>query len=299
MDNLLNINLKDFIKKNNTKIDLYFKNIKNNENIKIESINSNINIYNLKNYLRQSLNEINNIKLFHKGILLDDKLNLNDYNIKSLMMINYEIINELKNESDNLRVLKKILNKFNNDQSIDAIKDISQYMIINNSKNKLLNKEFTDISMQIKIEKINREKKIINIILCDEFFFKEENVNQNYIEDTNNDEIYNNEDKEFENAQIYGLAKLIKLTPDIPDYNPNIDDKILKLYVKLEEDELKFKSRYKEYYNKHLPMLNMINEILKDKLIKFYVIQNKITNSEISKLIYENNQKLSNNIFIY
>ncbi len=255
--------LKEFIGGSN--IDINFKN--NDKLFTLNDIDKNIKIIELKNKLSEKTNE-SNVNLIFNDKELDDNLTINEYNINNNDTINYFIKNNNNINNDiyelNVIIIVKLLIKIKNDSDSDT-----QYIMSFNSKNHLLKKD-DDILKQVLLDKIDKDKKNINIILIDEDFFKTEKNNKNYIRSGNSKEIIDNiQDLELENAQIYGLAALESNIPDITDYNKD-DEKIIKLYTKPINKSFEFVSRYKNYYNSKL---SIINEALKEKKVNFYVIK--------------------------
>jgi len=268
------LNLKDMIKqkylnlKGGKMIQLFIKDegsqtktIDIDENSLVSDIQT---IYQVKFGIKQEL------LIRYLGRILDKTKNLSFYKIENLstIYISRIIKIEMNPRANELfsNVIQKLITDYNENTQI--ILSMFSKNILSKDRN------FVEINQQLKINKINDDKKIINIILYDSNFFIPTPI-RDIILEGNPEEItfkgigIPDPDYELENAQIYGLAKLKYEIPKIESFIES-DKMLLRKYKKDAGEDITFISRYNIYYNQYIKDINLK---LKNKEVNWYILQ--------------------------
>ena len=221
-------------------------------------------IYQVKFGIKQEL------LIRYLGRILDKTKNLSFYKIENLstIYISRIIKIEMNPRANELfsNVIQKLITDYNENTQI--ILSMFSKNILSKDRN------FVEINQQLKINKINDDKKIINIILYDSNFFIPTPI-RDIILEGNPEEItfkgigIPDPDYELENAQIYGLAKLKYEIPKIESFIES-DKMLLRKYKKDAGEDITFISRYNIYYNQYIKDINLK---LKNKEVNWYILQ--------------------------
>jgi len=279
-------------------INIFLREYHTNNRIRSITIEENSLVSEFKSKIREQLSIIN-FKIFNGTKELEEDISLVDYNIYDNSDLRIKILKDLSSEfligkELFVQLIKKLIKENDAD---------TQTFVSEGSKNLLSHPgEFLEINQQIQLQHILTTKKKINIILIDNHFFKL--VGGHRIREPTKEELdtdicarasSNNsssssssiicEDLPLDSAQIYGLAKLQREIPDIPTFTET-DNLIVRKYTKPIDTDLKFVSRYKVYYDKHL---SEINAKLKDKIVNWYIFNITIKSSnEVLNIIKDN-----------
>ena len=285
------LNLKDMIKqkylnlKGGKMIQLFIKDegsqtktIDIDENSLVSDIQT---IYQVKFGIKQEL------LIRYLGRILDKTKNLSFYKIENLstIFISRIIKIEMNPRANELfsNVIQKLITDYNENTQI--ILSMFSKNILSKDRN------FVEINQQLKINKINDDKKIINIILYDSNFFIPTPI-RDIILEGNPEEItfkgigIPDPDYELENAQIYGLAKLKYEIPKIESFIES-DKMLLRKYKKDAGEDITFISRYNIYYNQYIKDINLK---LKNKEVNWYILQ--LSSGEFGEDIRETVKRL-------
>jgi len=285
------LNLKDMIKqkylnlKGGKMIQLFIKDegsqtktIDIDENSLVSDIQT---IYQVKFGIKQEL------LIRYLGRILDKTKNLSFYKIENLstIYISRIIKIEMNPRANELfsNVIQKLITDYNENTQI--ILSMFSKNILSKDRN------FVEINQQLKINKINDDKKIINIILYDSNFFIPTPI-RDIILEGNPEEItfkgigIPDPDYELENAQIYGLAKLKYEIPKIESFIES-DKMLLRKYKKDAGEDITFISRYNIYYNQYIKDINLK---LKNKEVNWYILQ--LSSGEFGEDIRETVKRL-------
>ena len=238
-------------------------------------------IYQVKFGIKQEL------LIRYLGRILDKTKNLSFYKIENLstIYISRIIKIEMNPRANELfsNVIQKLIIDYNENTQI--ILSMFSKNILSKDRN------FVEINQQLKINKINDDKKIINIILYDSNFFIPTPI-RDIILEGNPEEItfkgigIPDPDYELENAQIYGLAKLKYEIPKIESFIES-DKMLLRKYKKDAGEDITFISRYNIYYNQYIKDINLK---LKNKEVNWYILQ--LSSGEFGEDIRETVKRL-------
>jgi hypothetical protein len=280
-------------------INIFLREYNTNNRIRSITIEENSLISEFKSKIREQLGIIKNFQIYKGTKQLDEEKKLVDCDIYDNSDLRIKILTDVSSEyligkELFVQLIKKLIRENDAD---------TQTFVSEGSKNLLSHPgEFIEINQQIQLQHILTAKKKINIILIDNHFFelvgghrireptKEEldtdicaKASSNNSSSSSNSNIC--EDLPLDSAQIYGLAKLQKEIPDIPTFTET-DNLIVRKYTKPIDTDLKFVSRYKLYYDKHL---SEINAKLKDKIVNWYIFKITIKSSdEVFNIIKDN-----------
>jgi len=298
-DKYLALKEQDISLKGGKIINIFLREYNTNNRIRSITIEENSLISEFKSKIREQLGIIKNFQIYKGTKQLDEEKKLVDCDIYDNSDLRIKILTDVSSEyligkELFVQLIKKLIRENDAD---------TQTFVSEGSKNLLSHPgEFIEINQQIQLQHILTAKKKINIILIDNHFFelvgghrireptKEEldtdicaKASSNNSSSSSNSNIC--EDLPLDSAQIYGLAKLQKEIPDIPTFTET-DNLIVRKYTKPIDTDLKFVSRYKLYYDKHL---SEINAKLKDKIVNWYIFKITIKSSdEVFNIIKDN-----------